>query len=58
MKIDEELVDGCQHYLEELERRKGLAEQHQRAEQQKREKRDKWRKLLYEDGEGLITVIV
>jgi len=58
MKINEELVEGCRQYLNELERRKGIIEQQRQAETLKRAKREKLRKMLYEDSDEMVTIIV
>ena len=55
MKIDEQLKNGCQRYLSELERRKKIIQEQKRAEEQKRAK---WHKLLYENNKEMVTVIV
>ena len=59
---DDELVKGCQRYLDTLKERTEAVERQQaeqrQAEERKRIKREQWRKLLYEtEGQG-ITVIV
>ena len=54
--IDKELVEGCQRYLSELERRKKIVHEQRRAEERKQEIRAKWRKLL--DSQEMTTVIV
>ena len=58
MKINEELVKGCRQYLNELERRKGIIEQQRQAETLKWAKREKLRKMLYEDSDEMVTIIV
>lgn len=58
MKIDEELVEGCQRYLSELERREKIVQEQKRAEERKQEIRAKWRKRLYGDNDEIVTVIV
>lgn len=61
-RLDDELVKGCQRYLDTLKERSKVVER-QKAEQrqvdeQKRMKREQWRKLLYETkGQGLTVVI-
>ena len=55
MEIDKELAAGCERYLTELERRKKIIQEQERAKEQTREK---WRKLLYEDNKEMVTVIV
>lgn len=62
MKIDEELIQGCQRYLDELKRRAKILEE-QKAEQRKIEeqkiiRREYWRKVLYGHGRGLTSFIV
>lgn len=61
-QIDDELVKGCQRYLDTLKKRSDMVEQQRdeqrKVEEQKRLKREQWRKLLYDtDGQGM-TVIV
>lgn len=61
-KQDDELVRGCKRYLDTLNKRSAEVEQQReeqrKAEEQKRLKREQWRKLLYgTEGQGL-TVIV
>ena len=53
--IDKELAEACKRYLTELERRKKIIQEQERAKEQTREK---WRKLLYEDNKEMVTVIV
>lgn len=55
MRIDEELAEACKRYLTELERRKKIIQEQERAKEQTREK---WRKLLYENNKETVTVIV
>ena len=61
-RLDDELVKGCQRYLDTLKERSKVVER-QKAEQrqvdeQKRMKREQWRKLLYEtEGQGLTVVV-
>lgn len=62
MKIDQELINGCQRYLDTRKERSAMVEQQRveqrKVEEQKRLKREQWRKLLYDtDGQG-VTVIV
>jgi hypothetical protein len=60
--MDNELVKGCQRYLDTLKERSKVVER-QKAEQrqvdeQKRMKREQWRKLLYEtQGQGFTVVV-
>ncbi len=63
MKIDEELVRGCQRYLAELKRRSDIAAldkaERKEAELQRSIKREHWRKVLYGGhGKGLTTMII
>lgn len=62
MKIDDELIKGCQRYLDTLHERTSIVEQ-QREEQRKTEeqravKRERWRKMLYGDNEKGISLII
>lgn len=61
MQIDEELVRGCQRYLDELERRSRIVEQRKREqaaiEQQRSVRRDQWRRLLYGGGSYLTVIL-
>lgn len=61
-QIDDELIRGCERYLSTLKERSDMVEQQRdeqrKVEEQKRFKREQWRKLLYDtDGQG-VTVIV
>lgn len=62
MKIDDELVKGCQRYLDTLHERTSIVEK-QREEQRKTEeqravKREQWRKMLYGgNGKGISIII-
>lgn len=58
MRIDEELVEGCQRYLSELERREKIVHEQRRAEERKQEIRAKWRRLLFEDSKEMVTVVI
>jgi len=60
--LDDELVKGCQRYLDTLKERSEVVErqkaEQRQAEEQKRLKREQWRKLLYEtEGQGLTVVV-
>jgi hypothetical protein len=57
MRIDEELKNGCQRYLSELERREKIVQEQKRAEERKQEIRAKWRRLFYDDNDEIVTVI-
>lgn len=61
-KLDDELVKGCQRYLDTLKKRTGVLEQQKseqrKVDEQKRMKREQWRKRLYEPkGQGLTVVV-
>ena len=61
-KIDDELIEGCHRYLDTLKERSKVVEiqkaEQRQVEEQKRMKREQWRKLLYEtEGQGLTVVI-
>ena len=60
--LDDELVKGCQQYLDTLKNRSEVVErqkaEQRQAEEQKRVKREQWRKLLYEtEGQGLTFIV-
>lgn len=62
-KIDNELIKGCQRYLDELEKRtlasERLKEEQRKLNEQQKVRREYWRKILYEsEGQGLTTLIV
>lgn len=58
----EELVKGCQRYLDELEKRnlaaEKLKEEKRLSEEHKAARREYWRELLYADNQKGITVII
>lgn len=61
-RLDNELVKGCQRYLDTLKKRTEVIEQQKseqrKVDEQKRIRREYWRKMLYETkGQG-ITVVV
>ena len=62
MKIDEELVRGCQRYLAELKRRSDIAAldkaERKEAELQRSMKREQWRKVLYGSHGTYLTFVV
>jgi len=62
MQIDEELVRGCQRYLDTLKERSAIVEQQKaelrRAEEQRAARREHWRKLLYGENASCFTIIV
>lgn len=62
MKIDEELVRGCERYLDTLKERSAIVEQRKaelrRADEQRATRREHWRRLLYGDDASYLTVIV
>ena len=59
---DDELVKGCQRYLDTLKERTEVVEKQKaelrQAEEQKRVKREQWRNILYGDSKQGMTVIV
>lgn len=61
-KIDEELIKGCQRYLNELEKRNRIVEaqkEKQRTlEEEKAVRREYWRKMLYGAKSKSVTLIV
>lgn len=62
MKIDQELIKGCQRYLDTLHERTSIVEK-QREEQRKAEehravKREQWRKMLYGSNEKGVSLII
>lgn len=62
MKVDQELINGCQRYLKTLKERLAIVEQQEaelrRADEQRDAKREKWRKKLYESNEkGLFLIL-
>ncbi len=62
MKIDEELVRGCERYLSTLKEKTRIVEQ-QREEQRKAEehraaRREQWRKMLYGSNNGGVSLII
>lgn len=62
-KIDNELIKGCQRYLDELEKRtlasERLKEEQRKLNEQQKVRREYWRKILYEsEVQGLTTLIV
>lgn len=54
MKIDEELIRGCQRYLDTLKEKtlaiEKMKEEQKRIEKQKKIRREYWRQALYERG--------
>ena len=62
MKIDQELINGCQRYLDTLKERSAKVEQQKaelrRIEQEKAVRREHWRRLLYGGNRSFVTVIV
>ena len=60
--MDKELIDGCQRYLDELEKRSQALnkkkEEQRQIEEQKAARREYWRKMLYDDNNKGVTVIV
>ena len=62
MKIDQELINGCQRYLDTLKERSAMVEQQKaelrRAEEQRAARREHWRKLLYGENASYFTIIV
>lgn len=61
-RIDDELVKGCQRYLDELQKRSRIVEQQKeeqrKAEEQKSARREYWRKMLYDDSHNGVTVVI
>ncbi len=61
-KTDDELVRGCQRYLDTLKERSEVLErqkaERRQADEQKAVKREYWRNLLYGDSKQGMTVIV
>ena len=61
-KIDDELVNGCQRYLDELEKRSKVLnkqkEEQAQVEKQKAARREYWRKMLYDDNNQGVTVVI
>ena len=62
MKIDDELVRGCERYLSTLKKKTRIVEQ-QREEQRKAEehraaRREQWRKMLYGSNEKGVSLII
>lgn len=60
-RLDDELVKGCQRYLDTLKERSKVVERQKevqrRVEEQKAARREYWRKMLYEtEGQGLTVV--
>lgn len=60
--MDNELVKGCQRYLDTLKERSKVVErrkaEQRQVDEQKRMKREQWRKLLYEtQGQGFTVVV-
>lgn len=62
MKIDQELINGCQRYLDTLKERSAMVEQRKaelrRADEQRATRREQWRKMLYESDEKGISLII
>lgn len=61
-RLDDELIKGCQRYLENLKGRSAIVERQKeiqrKVEEQKRIRREYWRKMLYEtEGQGLTVVV-
>ena len=60
-QIDEELVKGCQRYLDELERRSTILQkvkdEQKEVERQKSARREHWRRVLY-GGDSPLTVVI
>lgn len=61
-KKDDELVNGCQRYLDTLKKRSQIVERQKeelrQAEEKKYARREYWRKMLYEINNNGMTVIV
>jgi len=62
MKIDDELVKGCQRYIDTLHERTSIVEKQReeqwKAEEQRAVKREQWRKMLYgANGKGISLII-
>ncbi len=62
MKVDQELINGCQRYLDTLKERSAIMEQRKaelrRAEEQRAARREQWRKMLYESDKKGISLII
>lgn len=61
-KIDEELIKGCQRYLDELEKRKQIVARHQEEqsidEERKARRREYWREMFYGEKGSAMAFIV
>lgn len=62
MKIDDELVKGCERYLSTLKEKTRIVEQQReeqrKAEEQRAVKREQWRKMLYGSNNGGVSLII
>ena len=62
MKIDEELVEGCKRFLDEIKRveheKAEKKEEERRASEQREARRKYWAKMLYsEDAQGMTFIV-
>ena len=58
MKYDEELVEGCKRFLEEMNRIEAAKKQKEEEEKPKAARRKYWAKMLYSDNRDGVTVII
>lgn len=61
-RIDDELVKGCQRYLDTLHERTSIVEkqreEQRKAEEQRAARREQWCKMLYESNNGGVSLII
>ena len=57
-KIDEELVNGCQRFLDELKILERQKEEQRKEEERKAARREYWREMLYGKTSKRVTFIV
>ena len=61
-KIDDELIQGCKRFLEEMKRveleKKQKKEEERKALEEKEARRNYWRKILYSDKRQGMTFII
>ena len=62
MKIDDELIKGCERYLSTLKEKTRIVEQQReeqlKAEEQRAARREHWRKMLYGANAKGISLII
>lgn len=62
MKIDDELVRGCERYLKTLRERTAIVEkqreEQRKAAEQRAARREHWRKIFYGSNEKGISLII